>query len=290
MHMEKPLIGFIGQGWIGRNYADDFESRGLSTVRYALEAPYRENKEKIKDCDIVFIAVPTPSTPDGFDSRIVESGLALVGEGKVAVIKSTVIPGSTKKFQEQFPNIIVVYSPEFLSVSTAAYDAAHPFANTIGLPIDDEAHRAAADDVFAVLAESPYTFVCTSSEAELIKYSHNVSAYSQIVTFNMLYDLAEKLGCDWNAIHNSLQVDPYICSRYAQPIHKSGRGAGGGCFIKDFAAFRELYEKTFSSDTHGMHALRALECKNIDLLMESKKDLEFLHGVYGDNPEQICGA
>ena len=50
-------IGFIGQGWIGRHCADDFESRGYEVVRYALEDAYVGNKERIAECDIVFIAV-----------------------------------------------------------------------------------------------------------------------------------------------------------------------------------------------------------------------------------------
>lgn len=37
------LIGFIGQGFIGKNYADDFENRGYEVVRYALEEPYLKN-------------------------------------------------------------------------------------------------------------------------------------------------------------------------------------------------------------------------------------------------------
>src|SRR3989338_6825777 len=89
--MNKPLIGFIGQGWIGKNYANDFEKRGLKTVRYALEVPYAQNKEKIKECGIVFVAVPTPTTPKGFDASIVESALGLVGKGKIAVLKSTIL-------------------------------------------------------------------------------------------------------------------------------------------------------------------------------------------------------
>ena len=59
--MKKQIIGFIGQGWIGKNYADDFEDRGYKVVRYDLEK-YKMNKSKIKTCDIVFIAIPTPST------------------------------------------------------------------------------------------------------------------------------------------------------------------------------------------------------------------------------------
>src|SRR5580692_663281 len=85
----KPLIGFIGQGWIGKAYADNFEERGYEVVRYALEKPYIKNKDKIAECDIVFIAVWTPTTPKGFDSSVVENVLPLVGEGKIAVLKST---------------------------------------------------------------------------------------------------------------------------------------------------------------------------------------------------------
>ena len=57
---EEPLIGFIGQGFIGKNYADDFVRRGYKVVRYARGAEFAKNKIKIKECDIVFIAVPTP--------------------------------------------------------------------------------------------------------------------------------------------------------------------------------------------------------------------------------------
>ena len=278
----KPLIGFCGQGWIGKNYANDFEARGYATVRYALEEPYRQNKDRIRDCDIVMIAVPTPSTPQGFDASIVAEALQLIGRGKIAVIKSTVLPGTTKRFQDEHPDIIVMYAPEFLSEATAAHDAAHPFSNIIGLPVDDESHRVAAQQVLAVLPQAPFTQVCSSTEGELIKYSHNMSGYAQIVLFNMLYDAAQTLGADWTLVHKALENDPYICNRYAQPLHKSGRGAGGGCFIKDFAAFSELY-KDKVGDEAGMQALQSLQKKNIQLLVKSGKDLELLRGVFGES-------
>jgi predicted dinucleotide-binding enzyme len=37
MKSKKPLIGFIGQGFIGKNYANDFEKRGYEVIRYANE-------------------------------------------------------------------------------------------------------------------------------------------------------------------------------------------------------------------------------------------------------------
>src|SRR5690349_8007002 len=127
-------IGFIGQGWIGKNYADDFENRGYDVVRYSLDAHLLPNRDKLAECDIVFIAVPTPTSPDGHNVNSVRDVLPLVGKGKIAVIKSTLAPGTTEALQGEFPNVYVLHSPEFLVEKTAAYDAAHPNRNIVGIP------------------------------------------------------------------------------------------------------------------------------------------------------------
>ena len=277
----KPTIGFIGQGYVGKNYGDDFERRGFRVVRYSLEKQYIHNKNKIKECDIVFVAVWTPTTPKGFDPSIVESVLHLIHPGTLVVLKSTIVPGTTIRLQKKFPKLTIMYSPEFLSVGTAADDARHPFSNIIGIPKNDARHRAAAKRVLSILPKAPFTSVVTSTEAEIIKYSHNMSGYTQIMIFNMLYEVATKLGGSWDVVHKALLADPYICNRYSQPLHKGGRGAGGGCFIKDFAAFRMLYKKALPQNKESLDALMALEKKNIQLLTSTYKDLELLSGVYG---------
>ncbi|MDO8521782.1 MAG: hypothetical protein Q7S08_00655 [bacterium] len=278
---KKPLIGFVGQGFVGKNYADDMERRGYTTIRYALEEPYRGNKEKLKEAEIVFVCVPTPTNPKGFDSSIVEAGVGLVGKGKIAVIKSTLLPGTTECVQKKYSDRIVLCSPEFLSVATAAWDAAHPFSNIIGMPVDTLKHRAAAKKVHAVLPRVPFAVTTKSVEAEIIKYAHNGSGYMQVILFNIMYDLAQKMGAKWDVIQKAIEADPMISNRYAKPLHKSGRGAGGFCFIKDFAALRALYEKHLPHDAEGSAALRAIERKNIALLLQTNKDIELLQGVYG---------
>lgn len=274
-------IGFIGQGFIGKNYADDFENRGFDIVRYALEEPFQKNEKQIKECDIVFIAVPTPTTPKGFDYSIIEKVLPLVGKGKIAVIKSTILPGTTKTLQDAYPDRTIFYSPEFLSEATAAHDATHPFSNIVGMPERDKAHVAGAALIHDILTGASFSLTCDSTEAEIIKYLHNISAYTQIVTFNLLYDLTRTLGMSWDVVEKAAKADPLIPNRYASPVHRSGRGAGGHCFIKDFEAFIELYEKTVD-DTSGLNALKAFRDKNIRLLLESNKDLDLLEDVYGD--------
>ncbi len=281
-------IGFIGQGYIGKNYADDFEQRGFDVVRYSLEEPYVANKDNIKECDVVFIAVPTPTTPEGFNASVIEHTLKIVGNGKIVILKSTILPGTTARLQQEHPDITLLCSPEFLSEKTAAHDAAHPTMNIVGVSVDDEAHHTAAKKVLEILPHAPHVQVCTSTEAEFIKYSHNLNGYLQIILSNLLYDAAQAAGARWEPIQDAIEHDPLISGRYAKPLHQSGhpgaqagRGAGGHCFIKDMAAFRSFYEKNLN-DEKGLSVLRALEQKNIELLKTTNKDIDLLRVVYGE--------
>ena len=280
--MKKQLIGFIGQGWIGKHYANDFEARKFPVVRYSLEPEYQKNKEKIKDCDIVFIAVPTPTTPEGFDDSIVRGTIRLVGEGKIAVIKSTVTPGTTEAIQQENPNIFVLNSPEFLTESTAQHDASFPKRNIIGVPGKKPLGMEKAKTVMNILSRAPYTKICSAREAELIKYGRNVLGYFRVIFVNLLYDLTLKLGADWEVIREAMSADPDNSPTYMNPLHKKGRGAGGHCFIKDFATFIDLYE-TIMGDKEGSAVLRSLEQKNIELLQSTNKDLDLLKEVYGSS-------
>jgi len=280
-------IGCIGQGWIGKHYAHECEARGYDVVRYALEEPYAGNKSKIAECDIVFIAVPTPTTRDGFDDSILRGVLPLVGPGNIAVIKSTIIPGTTERLQEAFPDICVLHSPEFLVETSAAYDAAHPNRNIIGIPKDTSVYREKAAMVLAVLPKAPYEKTMLARDAEFVKYAGNCFLFTKVMFMNMLYDVVAGAGSDWQTVRDALIHDPRIGTSHTEPVHKSrdgaksGRGAGGHCLIKDFEAFRELYTAHVPDDVYGNALLAALKDKNIDLLTHSGKDLDLLGGVYG---------
>jgi UDP-glucose 6-dehydrogenase len=310
-------IGFTGQGYIGKNYALDFERRGLNVVRYSKEEAYVGNKEKIASCDMVFIAVPTPTTQKGFDFSIVAEALKCVGNGQIAIIKSTLLPGTTEALQKKFPRIFIMHSPEFLREKTAEYDAAHPERNIIGMAKNTLEFRKKAELVISVLPKAPYLLICSAREAELIKYAGNCFLYTKVIYINLLFDLAKGLDCDWKVLAEALAHDPRIGKSHLNPIHQSGalgqesndiksgsrsksigsdgivrsagnvgsgggfgRGAGGNCFIKDFAAFAHLYSQ-ITNDQKGKKILSALEDKNIELLMASGKDISLLEGVYG---------
>lgn len=272
-------IGFIGQGWIGSNYAEDFEARGYDTVRYGLEEQYVGNKDRIQECDIVLIAVPTPTTPTGFDDSIVREAIGLVGAGKIAVVKSTIVPGTTASLQEQYPETIVMHSPEFLREVSAAYDAAHPDRNIIGIPKETPEYQKAAEEVLSVLPDAPYNKVMSALEAEMVKYVGNCFLYSKVVFMNMLYDMVTSQGADWETVRVAMTKDPRIGESHTDPVHDGGRGAGGHCFIKDFEAFREFYRK--AEDADGDALLKAFVEYNNKMLVSSGKNIDLLSGVYG---------
>lgn len=282
-------IGFIGQGFIGKSYADDMERRGHKVVRYALEEPYRANRDKIAACGIVFIAVPTPTTPKGFDYSIVESALRLVGRGKAAVIKSTVLPGTTAKLQKKFPDLYVMHSPEFLVLKQAAEDAARPLRNIIGVVKKTPAAKARARQVMKVLPRAPYELVCPINEAELVKYAGNFFLYLKVLYGNLVYEMADAAGADYELIRAAVAADPRIGPSHLQVLHdsghkgaKAGRGAGGVCFIKDVAALADFYGNKVGNKA-GTKLMRSAIEKNIELLLASGKDLDLLAGVHGKN-------
>lgn len=279
--MTNLQIGFIGQGFIGKNMADEFAERGFETVRYALEPKYAGNKAAIADCDITFIAVPTPTTPAGFDASLIKSVLPLIGAGKIAVIKSTILPGTTAALQKEFPDIILLHSPEFLREVSAAEDTANPERNIIGMPTDSEEHLAAAEVVMEILPKAPFELITKSQNAECIKYIGNNYLYAKLIFMNIAYDFSQAAGADRETVRTAVGADSRIGLGHTQVVHDSGRGAGGHCFIKDFEAMLRFYAE-FAQDPNGLHVLEAMRKKNNALLTDSGKDLDLLQGVYGN--------
>ncbi|MCA9355053.1 hypothetical protein KC865_00685 [Candidatus Kaiserbacteria bacterium] len=295
MQSENLKIGFIGQGWIGKHYADDFESRSYTVVRYSLEKEYVGNKEEIKTCRIVFVAVPTPTTEKGFDFKPVTEALGVVSTGSTVVIKSTILPGTTNELQKQFPELFILHSPEFLREATAAYDASYPDRNIIGIPENKEEYQERASEVMKILPKAKYETIMSAPEAEMVKYVGNCFLYSKVLMMNIFYDLVVTEGGNWETVREAMVHDPRIGESHTTPAHNSGhvesknnkhRGAGGHCFIKDFEAFKTLYGEKIGRDKAYTMLSQMIEYNN-SLLISTGKDLDLLKGVYGDNVTDI---
>jgi UDPglucose 6-dehydrogenase len=287
MSKKKILVGFIGQGFIGKNMANDFTSRGYEVIRYDNEK-HVDNKDLIKTCDFVFIAVPTPSTPDGFDDSILWEVIGLVGEEKTAIIKSTVKIGTTEKIQAKHPNKYIIHSPEFLTEKNAVNDTKFPPRNIVGYTKESEKM---AQAVLELLPKSPHNFLIGSKEAELVKYMGNNFLFFKVVFANAIYNLAKQKGVDYAVVADIVGYDNRIGHSHLKIEHESGhaskpgRGAGGHCFIKDMSAFIEMFKEGATESPQDKATLEFLEAAtkfNNQLLLDTEKDLDLLAGVYGE--------
>ena len=219
-------------------------------------------KDSVKDADIIFIAVGTPSKEDGSANLdYVYSAVAelagSVNRDAVLVIKSTVPVGTTKsvkKFlQEKGVEIDVAFNPEFLKEGAAIDDFMHP--DRVILGVESKKAKKVLSQVYRPLYVFNVPIVFTNLEtAELSKYSSNAFLAMKVTFINEIANLCEACGADVNDVALAMGLDKRIGDKFLL----AGPGYGGSCFPKDTSALADfaknfgvnmnLVEETISSN------------------------------------------
>ncbi|WP_066383909.1 UDP-glucose 6-dehydrogenase AglM [Halalkalicoccus paucihalophilus] len=208
--------------------------------------------DAIRDCEVTFLALPTPSREDGsIDASIIEGGARSVGEAlsgggndHLVVVKSTVIPGTTEgtlipaieagSGEAVGERIRVGMNPEFLREGSAVTDFLEPEKLVLGA--DDDWSHDRLGSVFEPLIEraDPAVVEATVREAETIKYANNAFLATKISLINELGNICKEFGVDAYRIADAIGLDDRIGERFL----RSGVGWGGSCFPKDVDALR----------------------------------------------------
>jgi len=231
-------IGIIGLGTVGEAMKRGLEGEHEIFIHdIGLETSITDVTE---NAELTFICVPTPCDEETgeCDTRIVGDVLRLLPEGSRVVIKSTVIPGTTQRFHEEFPGLEIACSPEFLRTATAIEDFQSQDVLVIGTHHYDLAELIIESHVKAGVVRNRGCMVVSPTQAELVKYAKN-SFYSMKVIFaNQFYDYCEDLGEDWSVIKDIItkpQMQP-VGESHLNAIYGENRGFGGSCLPKDTRA------------------------------------------------------
>lgn len=242
--MDKPIVGIIGFGIVGRAIAHGFAQ--LVDFRiYDINPSISENTiyETVTDSDYIFVCVPTPMNIDTgeFDTSIIDSVIDSISSyvsdnGKIVIIKSTVIPGTTQRYIDKYPDMNIVFCPEFLTERSFKLDFINTSRVIFGMK-DDEETMDKLIKLFEMKFPATPIFFTDPTTAEMVKYTSNSFFCVKLSFFNEIYDMCDKLGIDYNTVIPMVIADGRIGnSHHTVPGHDGLRGFGGKCFPKDLNA------------------------------------------------------
>ena len=237
-------IGVIGLGTVGKAI-----QRGLEGQHeIVIHDPRLGTKltDVTDNCDIAYIAVPTPSDEEtgSCDTSIVRSVLEDLPDGFSAVIKSTVIPGTSQVFHEEFPSLRIAFSPEFIRAESADEDFKRQEILVVGTH-----HKGLADLILkhhqdsGILLEGEF-FHVSPTEAEIVKYAKNSFYAMKVIFGNHFQRLANNLDQDWGVVKRIIThpQERGIVDSHLDEI-EGKMGFGGSCLPKDMVAIRAKFEE-----------------------------------------------
>ncbi len=306
--MKKLQISVIGVGYVGLCTAVGLASKGFKVLACDIDAdkiskinqgipPFFEpglqekltesikkgnlkglvnqTDKAIEESDLTYVAVGTPSRPDGsIDLQYIQAAAENIGKAlknkknyHVIIIKSTVIPGTTqnivlpaleresgKKCGKDFG---LCMNPEFLRQGSAFQDTVNADRVVVG-SFDEK-----SGDTLEALYRDFYSerlppiIRTTLATAELIKYASNAMLATKISFINTISNMCEKIpGADVKVVAKAMGLDKRIGPLFLD----AGLGYGGSCFPKDVKALIAC-SKTFGYTPELLDSVEAVNKK-----------------------------
>lgn len=238
-------IFIIGNGFVGKA-TSLLKCKDIEIITYDINPELCEPKhtklEDCKNCDLIFISVPTPMNNDGscclkiIDDVVNKLEKIINLNETLVVLRSTVTPGTSD-------NLNLYFMPEFLTEKNYINDFINNDNWIFGLKNTDK------DTLFKnkikLLFETAYnnnkikhnklTFL-QNKEAEMIKLFRNNFLTVKVSFCNEIYEYCRMKDIDYNTIINIASCDTRIgTSHTTVPGHDGSFGFGGTCFPKDIS-------------------------------------------------------
>ena len=243
---------------------------------------------KIRDANIIFIAVGTPSSRRGDGEADLKFVFSVVndiskflkkGKKQLVITKSTVPVGTGKKIQDLICELrpeltnnkdyFVSSNPEFLREGSAIEDFMRPDRVVCG--VTDKKAEETLKELYRPLnlREAPVLFTDIES-AEIIKYASNAFLALKVSFINEIANLCEKTGGNVQMVAKGMGLDNRIGPKFLHP----GPGFGGSCFPKDTRALYASFKKNKIKNTLVKSVINFNEDRKISIVNKIKNLLK----------------
>lgn len=241
------MIGIIGQGFVGNAVYQKFKNY-YDVLTYDLDESKSNSNvnEIISKCTNIFVCLPTPMNKDGScNISIVEGVLDTIDlttdnleTKRNIIIKSTIPPGTTSKWNRRFESLNIVFNPEFLTEVNAVSDYENQDRIILGgvRPATTELKT-----IFSKVFPKAHIIKTDSTHAEMVKYLTNTFLSTKVSFANEMYSLCNKLNVDYDKVIEYATLDDRLGkSHWNVPGPDGDFGFGGHCFPKDLSAILYL--------------------------------------------------
>lgn len=239
------IIGIIGNGFVGN--ATKLIKSSIIEKLYVYDIipeksePVNLSFDKLSECDIIFIAVPTPMNNDGScNTDIVEKcikSLKKIIDPKITsiIVRSTVVPGTCDRLEVNF-------MPEFLTEKNWYDDFINCENWIIGCNLSDDIFKDKIIKILNIAYEEKLIkhnniHFTSKNIAELVKYVRNCFLATKISFFNEIEEFCKKSNINYENVRFLSTLDNRINTNHSYvPGHDGINGFGGTCFPKDVNA------------------------------------------------------
>jgi len=276
-------IGIIGNGFVGSSVRFGFSPQTgcEASVKIYDVNPSKSTHtldEVVNLSEFIFLSVPTPSNEDGsINLDVVYEVFDEISKCKdkyienIILVRSTVTPGTTRAIQEKYPNLEIVFNPEFLTERSAKYDFINQSRFILG---GKRKNTKRVAELFRWRFGKTTPIIETDYEtAELIKYMNNCFFATKISFMNEMKMVAHECGANWDdAVEGFVRDGRIGHSHLSVPGPDGRRGFGGSCFPKDIQAMINFGE------TLGLNLNTLSGAWDTNLEIRPEKDWEKLLG------------
>ena len=254
------MIGIIGQGFVGNAIYQKFKNY-FDVHTYDLdESKSNDTKENVIHQQYLFLCLPTPMNTDGScNVDILERQLEnidLIADNhevvKTVVIKSTISPGTTEKWNKKYEALNIVFNPEFLTEANAVEDFNNQNRIILGgpRPATTELRR-----LYSKVFPKAHIIKTDSTHAEMVKYLTNSFLATKVSFANEIYQVCEKLNIDYDKVVEYATLDDRLGkSHWNVPGPDGDFGFGGHCLPKDLSALIYL-AMNLDTETNVLNAV-----------------------------------